>query len=74
MCEKRIADLKHLATLYRKRTHTELSSELPKQPTGGAPYLNKAVLRKANTISKVSECYSKFFSPAIILCVYMLWC
>lgn len=54
LCEKRIADLKHLAALYHRRVHTDLSSELPQQPTGGAPYLNKAILRKANTISKVS--------------------
>lgn len=50
MCEKRVAAIKNMSTAKQKDIIL-----LPKQPSCGAPQPNKAVLRKANTMSKVSQ-------------------
>lgn len=49
MCEKRIITIKNLKSIKHKDIIL-----VPKQPSCGAPQPNKAILRKANTIPKVT--------------------
>lgn len=57
MCDKRLANL-HLLTANRQRPVQTVTPEpgVPLQPSHGAPVPNKPkILRKANTIAKVSS-------------------
>lgn len=55
MCDKRIATL-HQLTVKPQRPIQTVNPEpaVPRQPLGGAPYPNRAVLKKAYTVPKVN--------------------
>lgn len=58
MCDKRIASLKKLTLKPVKPVQTvNPKPALPLQPSGGAPHPLKGVLKKANTIPKVTTMY-----------------
>lgn len=64
MCDKRVATLQKFAVKPQRPVQSvQPEPAVPRQPLGGAPHPNRAVLKKAYTVPKVSSffpiaCYS----------------